>query len=103
MGRGRPLVVRGEAGVGKSALLEYVVGAASDLSALPRMTAPDVVTATLAGIAQHEVVIAPGLEDVGLLGAVFAADSAAFHGQGTQLATRYGPARTATPSAGHTS
>jgi len=30
-GRGRALVVRGEAGVGKSALLEYVVGAAADL------------------------------------------------------------------------
>ncbi len=30
-GRGRALVVRGEAGVGKSALLEYVVGAAPDL------------------------------------------------------------------------
>jgi DNA-binding CsgD family transcriptional regulator len=30
-GRGRVLVVRGEAGVGKSALLEYVVGAAADM------------------------------------------------------------------------
>jgi hypothetical protein len=30
-GRGRALVVRGEAGVGKSALLEYVVAAASDM------------------------------------------------------------------------
>ena len=30
-GRGRALVVRGEAGVGKSALLEYVTGAAPDL------------------------------------------------------------------------
>src|SRR5580704_3382984 len=30
-GRGRVLVVRGEAGVGKSALLEYVVGAAAGM------------------------------------------------------------------------
>jgi DNA-binding CsgD family transcriptional regulator len=30
-GRGRALVVRGEAGVGKSALLEYMVGAAADM------------------------------------------------------------------------
>lgn len=72
-----------------------------DLSAVPRMAAPDVVTAALAGIARHEVVIAPGLEDAGLLDAVFAADSAAFHGQGTQLATRYRPAPAATASAGH--
>ncbi len=30
-GRGRALVVRGEAGVGKSALLEYAVEAAADM------------------------------------------------------------------------
>src|SRR6516165_9715745 len=30
-GRGRALVLRGEAGVGKSALLEYVTGAAADM------------------------------------------------------------------------
>jgi len=30
-GRGRALVVRGEAGVGKSALLEHVAGAAADM------------------------------------------------------------------------
>ena len=41
-GRGRALVVRGEAGVGKSALLEYVVGAAADMrvARAPRAWSP---------------------------------------------------------------
>lgn len=60
-----------------------------DLSAVPRMSADDVVTAALAGIAHGEVVIAPGVEDDGLLEGVFAADRAAFHGQAPSLATRY--------------
>lgn len=60
-----------------------------DLSALPRMSAEDVVTAALAGIALGEVVSAPGVEDYGLLSAVFAADLAAFGGQSIQLASRY--------------
>jgi predicted ATP-dependent serine protease len=34
LGRGGALVVRGEAGVGKSALLEHVAGAASDMRVL---------------------------------------------------------------------
>ncbi len=62
-----------------------------DLSAVPRMSADDVVTATLAGIARGEVVIAPGVEDAGLLDAVFAADTAAWGGQSPQLASRYRP------------
>ncbi|MFG6476930.1 SDR family NAD(P)-dependent oxidoreductase [Microbacterium sp. P06] len=60
-----------------------------DLSALPRMTAEDVVTATLAGIALRETVIAPGVQDAALLPRVFDAELAAFHGQSPQLASRY--------------
>jgi len=61
-----------------------------DLSAVPRMSADDVVTAALAGIALGEVVIAPGVEDVSLLESVFTADRSAFHGQEPTLANRYG-------------
>ena len=60
-----------------------------DLSSIPRMSAADVVTAALAGIALGEVVIAPGVENYDLLTAVFGADVAAFHGQSPQLASRY--------------
>jgi uncharacterized protein len=60
-----------------------------DLSALPRMTSQDVVTAALAGIRLGEVVIAPGVEDYSLLDSVFAADLAAFGRQSPLLATRY--------------
>lgn len=60
-----------------------------DLSALPRMSAPDVVIAALAGVALGEVVIAPGVDDRGLLEAVFSADLAAFGGQSAMLASRY--------------
>ena len=60
-----------------------------DLSAVPRMSAADVVTASLRGLEIGEVVVAPGVEDTTLLDAVFAADLAAFGGQSPQLATRY--------------
>ena len=60
-----------------------------DLSAIPRMSADDVVTASLRGLELGEVVTAPGVENVGLLDAVFAADLAAFTGQSPQLASRY--------------
>ncbi len=60
-----------------------------DMSAFPRMSADDVVTAALRGVELGEVVIAPGVEDYGLLDAVFGADLAAFHGQSPQLASRY--------------
>lgn len=60
-----------------------------DLSAVPRMSAADVVTASLRGLELGEVVCAPGVEDEALLEAVSAADLAAFAGQSPQLAARY--------------
>ncbi|MEU6534320.1 SDR family NAD(P)-dependent oxidoreductase [Streptomyces sp. NPDC047000] len=60
-----------------------------DLSGIPRMTAEDVVTASLRGLELGETVCAPGVEDAGLLDAVSRADLAAFGGQSTELATRY--------------
>ena len=60
-----------------------------DLSALPRMTAEDVVTASLKGLDLGEVICAPGVERAELLGAVVAADLAAFGAQSPQLAERY--------------
>ncbi|MFG1604813.1 SDR family NAD(P)-dependent oxidoreductase [Actinoplanes sp. NPDC049265] len=63
-----------------------------DLSAVRRMSADDVVTASLRGLELGEVVVAPGVEDAGLLDAVFTADLAAFNGQSPELASRYRPA-----------
>jgi uncharacterized protein len=60
-----------------------------DLSAVPRMSADDVVTASLRGLELGEVVCAPGVGDAGLLEAVFEADLAAFGGQSPELAKRY--------------
>lgn len=60
-----------------------------DLSAVPRMSAEDVVTAGLRGLELGEVVCAPGVEDDSLLAAVSRADLAAFGAQSPELATRY--------------
>jgi NAD(P)-dependent dehydrogenase (short-subunit alcohol dehydrogenase family) len=60
-----------------------------DLSAVPRMSADDVVVAALAGIRLGEVVSTPGVEDYSLLEGVFGADLAAFAAQSPQLASRY--------------
>lgn len=60
-----------------------------DLSAVPRMSADDVVTASLRGLAMGEVVCAPGVERSDLLEAVSNADLAAFAAQSPQLAARY--------------
>jgi short-subunit dehydrogenase len=60
-----------------------------DLGGVPRMTAEDVVTASLRGLELGETVCAPGVEDAGLLDAIFQADLAAFGAQSPELATRY--------------
>lgn len=60
-----------------------------DLSAIPRMSADDVVTASLRGLALGEVVCAPGVEDARLLDLAAEASLAAFAGQSPQLASRY--------------
>jgi len=60
-----------------------------DLSAVPRMSADDVVTASLRSLELGEVVCAPGVERFDLLDAVFRADLAAFGAQAPQLAERY--------------
>ena len=62
-----------------------------DLSAVPRMSADDVVTGSLRGLELGEVVCAPGVEDYTLLQRVFDADLAAFGAQSPQLAQRYRP------------
>lgn len=60
-----------------------------DLSTIPRMSAEDVVTASLKGLELGEIVTAPGVQDASLLDSVFKADLLAFGGQQAQLATRY--------------
>ncbi|MET7878333.1 SDR family NAD(P)-dependent oxidoreductase [Micromonospora profundi] len=60
-----------------------------DLSAVRRMSADDVVTASLRGLELGEVVVAPGVEDAYLLNAIFSAELAAFNAQSPELASRY--------------
>jgi short-subunit dehydrogenase len=60
-----------------------------DLSAVPRMSAEDVVTASLWGLELGEIVCAPGVEQADLLQAIFEAELAAFHAQSPELAQRY--------------
>lgn len=62
-----------------------------DLSAVPRMTAADVVTASLRGTELGESVTAPGVEQADLLDNIFTADLAAFGAQSPEVATRYRP------------
>lgn len=60
-----------------------------DLSAMVRISADDVVSASLRGLELGEVVCAPGVEQFDLLNAAFTADLAAFGAQSPQLAERY--------------
>ncbi len=60
-----------------------------DMRMVPRMTAADVVAASLCGVELGETVCAPGVEDASLLAAIFQADLAAFGAQSPELATRY--------------
>ena len=60
-----------------------------DVSAVPRMSPDDVVTASLRSLTLGEVICAPGLERSDLLDAVFQADLAAFTAQSSTLAKRY--------------
>jgi short-subunit dehydrogenase len=82
-------------GVAVQALLPGVVATefherqGMDLSAAARMSAADVVTASLRGLELGETVTAPGVERGDLLQNVFAADLAAFGAQSSELATRY--------------
>lgn len=82
-------------GIAVQALLPGVVATefherqGMDLSAAPRMSAADVVTASLRGIELGEAVTAPGVEQADLLPTAFDADLAAFGGQSAELATRY--------------
>ena|SRR5579859_1861737 len=60
-----------------------------DMSSVPRMSAEDVVTASLRGLELHEVVCAPGVEDYSLIQNVSSAELAAFGAQSPTLASRY--------------
>ncbi|MCC7268951.1 MAG: SDR family NAD(P)-dependent oxidoreductase [Caulobacteraceae bacterium] len=60
-----------------------------DLSAFPRMSAHEVVAASLKGLRLEEVVCAPGVPRRQLLDDVFAANLAAFGEQSPELAPRY--------------
>jgi uncharacterized protein len=60
-----------------------------DLSALPRMSAEDVVTASLRGLMLGEVVCAPGVERLDLIDVALESALAAFSAQSPHLAGRY--------------
>lgn len=59
-----------------------------DVSKVPRMSAEDVVTASLRGLQLGEVVCAPGVEREELFQAVFQGNLAVFGAQSPELASR---------------
>ena len=61
-----------------------------DLSSISRMSAEDVVTASIRGIQLGEDVTAPGVEDASLLDAVFSTNLEAFGAQSPELAVATG-------------
>jgi len=63
-GRGRALVVRGEAGVGKSALLEYVAGTAADMRVARAAGAESEMELPFASLHQLCAPLLDGLEDL---------------------------------------
>lgn len=62
-----------------------------DVSAVPRMSAEDVVAASLRGLELGEIVCAPSVENAELLDLVFKANLNAFGAQSPSLAHRYRP------------
>ena len=60
-----------------------------DLSAIPRMTAEDVVTASLRSVELGEMLCAPGVEDKSLIDQALQQNLLAFGGQSPALASRY--------------
>jgi hypothetical protein len=76
-------------GVKVQALCPGIVGPSSTSGAVPRVSADDVVTASLRSLELGEVVCAPGVERSDLRDAMFEAALSAFSAQSPHLAERY--------------
>ncbi len=82
-----PLTLLADLPAGKAVELHERQGL--DLSAVRRMSADDVVSASLRGLQLGETVCAAGVDNASLLDAVFQADLSAFGAQSPELAERY--------------